>query len=139
MSKLSGIACTAMRACVAVGSYVGAEGSATLAEVWDGSSWRIAPSANPGSGSGSLLGVSCLRATDCEAVGVGVTGAGENATLIEQWRGASWALAAHPNPKPSEGSVLIGVACAVPTECIAVGYNSRTVSIQATLVEQESR
>ena len=139
MSKLAGIACTGVSECVAVGSSSGAEGSATLAEVWDGSSWRIAPSANPASGSGALLGVSCLRATDCVAVGVGVIGGGENATLIEQWRGAGWTLAAHPNPKPSKGSVLIGVVCAVPTGCVAVGYKFPTLSTQATLVEQDSR
>ncbi len=139
MSKLSAVACTGMSACVAVGSSSGAQGSTTLAEVWDGSSWRIAPSANPASGSGSFLGVSCLRATDCVAVGVGLTGAGKTATLIERWRGAGWTLAAHPDPKPSKGSALIGVVCAFPTECIAVGYNFPTVSTQATLVEQETR
>ena len=139
MSKLSGVACTGMNVCVAVGSYVGAEGSATLAEGWDGSSWRIAPSANPASGSGGLLGVSCTRATDCVAVGIGVTGVGVNTTLIEQRQGARWALVGHPNPKPSRGGVLLGVACAVPTECVAVGYNFPTVAAQATVVEQQSR
>jgi hypothetical protein len=139
MSNLSGVACSGMSACVAVGSYVGAEGSATLAEGWDGSSWRIAPSANPASGSGSLLGVSCTRATDCVAVGIGVKGVGVNTTLIEQWQGTRWALVGHPNPEPSKGSVLLGVACAVPTGCVAVGYNFPTVSTQATLVEQQSR
>jgi hypothetical protein len=139
MSQLSGVACTGMTACVAIGSSVGAEGSATLAEGWDGGAWRIAPSANPLSGSGTLLGVSCTHATDCVAVGVGTTDVGTSASIIEQWQGTRWALTGHPSPKPSKGSVLIGVACEVGTACIAVGYNFLTVSTQATLVEQESR
>lgn len=139
-SELAAVACAGTSSCVAVGQYLDAAGSATLAETWNGASWRIVPSANPASGRGSLVGVSCASANDCAAVGIGGTGgAGANASLIEHWQGTSWALVGHPDPKPSKGSALLGVACVFPTACIAVGLNFPTVPTQTTLVEQQSR
>lgn len=136
LSKLYAITCAAHNACAAVGSYLGTQGSATLAEMWSGTSWHVVPSANSAFGSGSLSGVSCSVANDCLAVGTYPRSTGVNATLIEEWQGRAWLLISHPDPTPSKGSGLFGVACPLPTACEAVGDNSPTASTQATLVEQ---
>ena len=135
VSKLGGVVCTAPNACAAVGSYLGAQGSTTLAETWSGTSWRVVPSANV-AGNGSLFSVSCASANDCVAVGVHARSTGVNATLIEQWQGTRWTTVSHPNPTPSKGASLVGVDCRVRATCVAVGDNAPTASTESTLVEQ---
>ncbi len=135
VSRLYDVACTAPNDCAAVGWYLGALGSTTLTETWDGTSWRIVPSANV-SGDGSLFSVSCASPSDCVAVGAYARSAGVNATLIERWQGTAWAVVRHPNPTLSKGSGLFGIDCRDPATCVAVGDNAPTVSTESTLVEQ---
>ncbi len=48
-SSLSGVSCTSASACVAVGSSTdGAGRSRTLVEAWNGTTWAVEPSPNPG-------------------------------------------------------------------------------------------
>ena len=62
---------TAATACTAVGDYGNSSGNdVTLAERWNGSSWKIQPTPNPtGQAASVLSGVSCTAATACTAVG----------------------------------------------------------------------
>lgn len=114
---LASVACVSQIFCEAVGSH--SDGSAltvALAEVWNGTGWKIQPTPNPAQASGglrmSLFGVSCTAATFCEAVGASSAPAGGGA---EQWNGTSWALQAIP------GGALTSVSCTSAGFCAAAG------------------
>ena len=57
--------------CVAVGSGLsGGSVSVTLAQRWNGTTWKAARTPNPADSEGSYLeAVTCVRAGDCVAVG----------------------------------------------------------------------
>jgi hypothetical protein len=59
--QLFWVSCPAANSCIAVGTYTKASGAGvTLAERWDGSSWRVqAVPSPPGAAWSVLLGVSC--------------------------------------------------------------------------------
>lgn len=128
---LSSVSCTSPTNCVAVGRRRTDSGSKywTLIESWDGGSWSITPSPNPGNG-GLLQGVSCVSSSFCIAVGTYYQTSG-NATLVEVWDGSSWSEVSSPNPAGSD-SFLVGVTCLGTTDCVAVGDD---VSTSETLVE----
>jgi hypothetical protein len=80
-ARLDGVSCVSDTACTAVGSFGTEHDSApnaTLAEVWDGTDWKIQNTPTPGSGVSlgdvSLTGVSCTSAAACSAVGTSPTG-----------------------------------------------------------------
>jgi hypothetical protein len=69
--SVSGVSCASSTSCIAVGDYTdSASHQFTLAEAWNGTSWRVQPSPNPpGALSSTLSGVSCATTTNCTAVG----------------------------------------------------------------------
>jgi hypothetical protein len=86
-SGLSGVSCTSATACTAVGGYDSSTGtSLTLAERWNGTSWRIQTPVFGVINSG-LAAVSCPTATTCVAVG-NYTAMGQQRTLVERWTAA---------------------------------------------------
>ena len=89
---------------MAVGTYENGSGdSMTLAERWDGSSWRIQPTPNPHAATSSALsGVSCTSSRACVAVGQYDYGSNVLATL-------------------ATASQLAAVSCASASWCIASG------------------
>ena len=95
--SLSAVSCTTSANCVAVGDQSdGMSVWRTLAEAWDGSSWRVVPSPNPGT-SGILFGVSCSSATSCVAVGRSSGNSLRTAPSSRRgtaWRGPSWRVPA---------------------------------------------
>src|SRR5207253_10073902 len=106
-------------------SYVPGQGTRTLTEHWDGSTWTLVDSPNPTTAGGvvtnvSLNAVGCTSASDCWALGStasdNVFGAANNVTLIEHWDGRSWTVL----PAPSIGWIF-GVACLAGSDCWAVG------------------
>jgi hypothetical protein len=110
--------CASATACTAVGGAA----LATLAEVWDGTSWTIQPTANPNPMQGSgLEGVSCVLASACTAVGGYNAGNSTYLTLAEAWNGTGWTLQSTPSPSPIQDNRLDGVACVSASACIAVG------------------
>src|SRR5262249_19208631 len=118
--QLLWVSCPAANSCMAVGTYTKASGAGvTLAERWDGSTWRILPVPSPpGAARSNLLGVSCVSPSACEAVGVTVSRSRAWRVLAERWDGTRWQL----QPAPSSGaSYLVGVSCTSPTACTAVG------------------
>src|SRR5215469_3652506 len=118
--QLNWVSCPTANSCVAVGTYVKASGAGvTLAERWDGSSWRIQPVPSPpGAAWSALLGVSCVSPSACEAVGATVSRSRAWRVLAERWNGTRWQI----QPTPSSGSsYLVGVSCTSPTACTAVG------------------
>lgn len=119
-----GVSCTSAHFCVAVGGYgygVAAEPSPgrralTLAEVWNGHGWRLAPPVDPGS-LATLDAVSCRSPRFCDAVGTRAT----TLPLAEQWTGTSWKV----QPTPGLGHVGYGtldaISCPTARHCEAVG------------------
>lgn len=85
-SILTGSSCTSASFCTAVGLYkpVASGPIETLIIVWDGTSWTVATSPNPGSGNKALNEVFCVNDTRCVAVGYYADGSA-NKTLVEQW------------------------------------------------------
>jgi hypothetical protein len=105
-SSLASVSCTGADRCIAVGD----RGTRTLAEAWNGASWRILNTlALPSS---SLASVSCTGADRC--IAVGDHGA---RTLAEAWNGTSWRIL---NTRSPARSSLTSVSC-LPARCMAVG------------------
>ena len=59
--------CPATNSCIAVGTYTKTSGAGvTLAELWNGHSWRILPTPSPaGTAVSTLLGVACTAPSAC--------------------------------------------------------------------------
>jgi hypothetical protein len=127
-SVLTDVSCTSTTSCFAVGWFGHIEGPRdtlieTLVERWDGASWAIVPSPNPGVQETELFGVSCTSTTNCFAVGDTGDEQGPFHTLVERWNGTTWAIVPSPSPTAiGESSPLYGVSCTSTTSCFAVGY-----------------
>jgi hypothetical protein len=121
IGNLYAVSCDSATSCMAVGSYITSSSKAlTLAEVWNGTTWRIERSANAITGDDiqGLYGVSCPDPDTCTAVGYYVSPSdGDYATLAERWNGTTWAI----ESTPSVGGALFGVSCVTARVCIAVG------------------
>jgi hypothetical protein len=120
---LTGVSCVSARTCTAVGWYPfgeapGAGGSGphrTLAERWNGTNWAVQATPTPRvAGGGDLIGVSCVSARACTAVGS--TNAG---SFAERWNGRSWAIQVTPTPAGAGG--VGSVSCVKAGACTAVG------------------
>ena len=107
-SSLSGVSCTGLAACIAVGHYVTSGGvEETLAEQWTLSKtefeWVLQETPNPtGAKSSSLSGVSCASSAVCTAVGHYVNSGGTEVTLGEAYAEKKWGVqetAIHPAQK----------------------------------------
>src|SRR5438105_12938109 len=83
--------------------------------------WSIVASPNTSTTQNNLLGVTCVSASDCWAVGSYVAGSGAPRTLIEHWDGTAWAIVPSPNTS-LPNNVLSGVTCVSWSDCWAVGY-----------------
>ena len=139
-NDLNGVSCVSASNCTAVGSYMTRTGHPrTLIESWNGTTWTIVPSPNPGPATSGLGSVSCTSATACTAVGSYLMRKGggrvEVTTLAESWNGTTWSIVPSPNTGPTV-SALQGVSCATATACIAVGYSqTKTRALSSTLIE----
>ena len=139
-SYLEGISCAKPSLCMAVGSDFGPSANLTapVAERWDGRSWSLL--ALPRSeGEGSLQSISCVSVTFCMAVGsYYVQSHNLTAVLAERWDGTSWSVVPNPLP-PAPGaaaaSMLLGVSCANPAFCVAVGGEGDTPGSDSAIVE----
>ena len=105
---------------------------------WATPSWSSVSSPNEGTRSNQLYGVSCVSATSCKAVGdFDNTRLGVNQTLIESWNGFAWTIQPSPNPSGAKfpGGGFKGISCVSPTSCEAVGFYSKSISVDQTLIE----
>ena len=132
-SSISGVSCVSAGSCEAVGYSTDSSGVAvTLAEVWNGAAWGVQVTPNPPGADTSLLsGVSCVRPTSCEAVGLHAKGSGVAVTLAEVWNGTAWSIQTTPKPTGATASGLSSVSCVSRTNCTAVGsyFNSSGLSV----------
>jgi hypothetical protein len=120
--ELSSVSCVSASSCVAVGTSSPNLG-VTLAETWNGSTWKIVPSPDKGTVGSALTGVSCVSATDCQAVGYFYTGPTDSPTtnpLAESWNGKTWSIASTPT---TAADVVQAVSCVSASSCTAVGGN----------------
>jgi len=122
-SVLDDVKCVGTNFCMAIGiSSRTAGGGRALAELWNGSSWQLLAAPNPARVTSSdLSALSCVSATDCQAVGVAKNSAGHTFDFAEHWNGSTWTLAKVPNVR-GRGNALNDVTCFASGECIAVGF-----------------
>jgi hypothetical protein len=137
-AQLNGVSCVSATSCTAIGYYNtipnnSTNGIFTLAEHWNGHSWKLQAVPNPsGANSAQLNGVSCVSSTSCTAIGLYNTGTfvSTDEALAEHWNGSTWKLQATPS---AEGSILDGVSCASATSCTATGFGVDTSGNEFTL------
>lgn len=137
--QLLAVSCTSPSACVAVGSATNSGGTqVTLAERWNGTSWKVRSTPDPnGATQSSLDGVSCTSTSACTAVGNFTNAAGTPLTLAERWNGSSWAIQSTPNPAGTlTDNGLSAVSCPSSTACTAVGTFVVLGSFSMMLVER---
>ena len=124
VSSLFSVAAVSANDVWAVGSNIG-----TLIEQWNGSTWNVVSSPNPGYG--DLSSVAVVSANDIWAVGSN----GNLGTLIEQWNGSSWSVVPSPSPG-SEYNELLSVAAVSANDVWAVGDYRDSNGNLGTLIEQ---
>ncbi|MEO7000171.1 MAG: hypothetical protein ABI068_00050 [Ktedonobacterales bacterium] len=132
-NSLSAVAATSARDAWAVGFQATMTGTTqTLIEHWNGTTWQVAPGANPGAVNNELLSVAAISPRDVWAVGFQTTSSYIDQTLIEHWNGKQWQVTPSANPGASNNH-LEGVAAISPRDVWAVG-NGVTASGR-TLIE----
>ncbi len=112
----------------AVGSYTssGSSREQNLVEHWNGASWKVVPSPQPGTGGSFLVGVRGVSASNIWAVGAYFNTAGD-IDLILHWNGHRWQQVASPSPGVSPR--LTAVRAVSANDAWAVGTSeSNTVS-----------
>jgi hypothetical protein len=130
------VSCTSAKACTATGTDFSHPGGPTLAERWNGKTWRVQRTPNPAnislsSSEVALDGVSCSSAKACTAIGE-YTPDHAAAYFIESWNGKRWRLEPAPHPSDFAHGALLGISCA-SARCAAVGAYAGKVHIQDTL------
>ena len=58
-----------------------------------------------------LLGMSCLSAASCTAVGYSINNSGTHLPLIESWNGTAWTVVPAPAPPGASSTLLESVSC----------------------------
>ena len=139
-NTLRGVAAVASNDVWAVGwSYNASSGASvpqTLIEHWDGTSWRIVPSPNVGTGANALLAVATRPAGDAWAVGYYDDVTGDipvRRTLVLGWDGVSWTRLASANVGTGDNTLTAVVAPSGTSDVWASGG-----SASGTLVERWS-
>ncbi|MBJ7608922.1 MAG: hypothetical protein JF887_05765 [Candidatus Dormibacteraeota bacterium] len=118
----------------AVGQQQGADDRwTTLVEHWDGHTWRVVPSPNPGSSGDSLYGVAAAGPEDVWAVGQRLDGSGADQPLLEHWDGDRWTVVASPRHGTASGA-LYSVSSG-ESGVWAVGQTEDAVHASQPLVE----
>jgi hypothetical protein len=118
----------------AVGYYASAEyQQRTLIEYYDGSSWQVIPSPDPGAAGNILYGVKALSNTDVWAIGGQREASGLWRPLAEHWNGSTWSVV--PVPDPGNADVLLyALSATTPGNVWAVGQTGKAFP-QETLLE----
>lgn len=106
----------------------------TLIEHWNGRSWRIQRSRNPGKRGDSLTGVAAVSPTDAWAVGTALV-SGNSEGLIEHWNGTAWSVQSGAQV-PGALLNLSAVSAISATNIWAVGSLGATgTTVRQTFIE----
>ena len=129
-NELYGVACTKASDCWAVG-HAEARDGASLNEAlhWNGKKWSIGKTPQPGGRAdedlSELLGLTCVSASDCWAVGSTQHGSGAAyMNEVLRWGGKKWTVVKAPQPAGRSSSLqpgLAAVTCSKTSDCWAVG------------------
>jgi hypothetical protein len=122
-NDLSWVNCTSTTFCLAVGAAGPTSQRVTLAQKWNGTSWTMRTSPDPGTATNDLSAVSCPSTTFCMAVGFTEDTASPEQTLIVKWNGSGLASVTSAN---KGNAALDAVSCTSSTFCMAAGYYSVT-------------
>jgi hypothetical protein len=136
-SELLSVWCSAARACTAVGAFVKARTTVTLAEAWNGTSWRVQATPNPAGSLGSgLAGVSCPSPGACTAAGSWQpSGTFAGVPLAEAWNATRWRIEHAPSRRGAAAADLLAVSCPAARACTAVGGTSNRAGLGVPLAE----
>jgi Phosphoesterase family len=77
----------------------------TLAEHWNGNSWSVIPTPDPGSSGNHLYAVDAVSSDDVWAAGQQLGGNGPDRGLVEHWNGQHWSVV--PTPPSPSGDPLV--------------------------------
>lgn len=93
-----------------------------FSEHWDGTTWKVVPTPNPATATGSeLLGVAGSGPDDVWAVGDYEQKSFPWPSLIEHWNGTKWSIVRSPSFSSTFNNVLWGAAALSSNEAWAVG------------------
>jgi hypothetical protein len=122
-SAFAAVSCAKPNACTAVGYYnVGSIGAfASLAERWNGHSWKTQRTPNPPGGT-FLNWVSCPGVDSCVAVGNYYDQFGTLLPLAEHWDGKRWKIRQVPVPTGGSNTNLLTLSCSAANACTVAGY-----------------
>ena len=122
-NQLNGVAALSASNLWAVGYAENRNGASrqTLIAHWNGTSWQIVSSPNPGIASNSFSSVDAVSATNLWVVGSYANNInGPYQTLIAHWNGTSWQVVSSPNPGIGN-NLLNGVVAVSATNLWAEG------------------
>ncbi len=98
------------------------EAGASLIEHWNGNTWSIIPSPNPGTSTNSLYAIAGVAYNDVWAAGhYYVYNTNRWYTSIEHWNGSTWTTVSSPNVAGS--NYLEGLAVVASNDVWAVGHS----------------
>ena len=131
---LFAVSCSSPTECSAVGDYFNGTHYQTHVQRWNGGSWAVVSSPNPGSAEvNTLYAVKCVASADCWAVGASYSAGNSFQTLIEHWNGSSWMIVPSPNESTMRENRLRGLTCTSASDCWAVGYFAGSNGASQTL------
>jgi hypothetical protein len=91
----------------------------SLAYHWNGTSWSVVPTANPGTNENLLYGIVAVSPDDAWAVGQQLNNGGPDQALVEHWNGQSWS--AVTTPLEPAGTTMLNAVAAQGQNVYAVG------------------
>jgi hypothetical protein len=133
---LNGLSCASSHACAVVGLAAAKTSSNALgfAEVWNGKTWTVTKWTGPkGDTDAELLGVSCLSAVRCMAVGEHGTST-TSAPAALAWSGSKWKLLPVPGAGKGKVAIFESVSCPLSGVCFAAGETGTMSKSAPTLV-----
>ena len=135
--RLQGVTAISPKDVWAVGSSIStSDGSnRTLAEHWNGTKWKIVPTAEPAGVSSSYLqSVTAISTDDVWAVGYDFASS-NGGSIIEHWDGTAWTLVANADPGDAFNASLQGVTAVSAKNVWAVGTYFDPSGAGVTLTE----
>jgi hypothetical protein len=126
------VSCTTAATCTAVGATAVSDMTVSLAERWNGSTWRVQATPTVGRSAGTgFAAVSCSAATACTAAGSYEAAASHlRQPTAAAWGGKSWHRQATPSRAgASLGNDLAGISCPSPRACTAAGFGNNASAI----------
>jgi len=94
----------------AVGDQEGQNGEfETLAEHWNGASWTVIPTPNPGSSGNHLYAVDAVSTDNVWAAGMQLGANSPDQGLVEHWNGKKWSVVSMPAPASTDLVMLDGI------------------------------